>query len=70
MSDGITDSVSYEQRDFDAWKEREIKSFLSKTTKEELNTELCKRDRVHCIEQCMGDSMKIMGAGTIIVVRK
>ena len=65
MSDGITDAASYDQRAFDDWKRREIKTFLSMRTTEELVDELCKRDGVteYPVELEWLYSLHVMGKG-------
>ena len=46
MSDGISDHVTYLERCFEEWKERERKSFLPAFTTKEIVEELCKREGV------------------------
>lgn len=60
MSDGITEHVTYQQRDFDEWRDREIKSFLSKLSTKELVDELCTREGVKEIVAYPYDSYRIV----------
>ena len=70
MSDGITDASKHEHELIEEWQRQTVDNFLKDLSKEELIDELCKRDKVHCIEQDMLGCLKVRGSGTIIVVRE